>query len=331
MLFMELNFHHLTVVDIYVLDLTYNTVLCADISPLQNNNKNDNNKSNSINVIDNNGYTICSGSLDKTICIWDIETTKQLLVFNGHKNHVKSVKYGSNEPGNSSSINTILSESDDASARLWNIRTGQQIQVFNGQIYYVNTFTFYNNGIFCLKFLQLKKKANKSNNYRDCTNLLLFLLLQNLFYDYFMIDILKTDMFSFYKRVTICQINLIKLIQFHSLLYYYYSTVEAFYSRLELFLSLCFIFCFKTNKIFHTQFYEIKYLQKSVFIQTVFVFVRFVLNTNMTSNVVRVYLVDTSGSMSGNKKEQACQQVESDKAIDHLYAFGSTIRAKLAR
>ncbi|ETO12702.1 WD repeat-containing protein, partial [Reticulomyxa filosa] len=70
-----------------------------------------------------NGYTICSGSDDNTIRIWDIETTKQFNVFKGHKYSVNSVKYG---------LNTILSGSGDKSVRLWDIRSGQQIQVFNG-------------------------------------------------------------------------------------------------------------------------------------------------------------------------------------------------------
>ncbi|ETO08155.1 WD-40 repeat protein [Reticulomyxa filosa] len=103
-----------------------NGVWCVNISPLQSNNNNDN-KSNMIGVIGGNGYTICSGSCDKTIRIWDIETTKQLNVFNGHTEYVMSVKYGSNEL-----VNTILSGSNDTSVCLWDIRSGQQIQEFNG-------------------------------------------------------------------------------------------------------------------------------------------------------------------------------------------------------
>ncbi|ETO18329.1 hypothetical protein RFI_18948, partial [Reticulomyxa filosa] len=67
-------------------------VWCVDISPLQNNNNNNN-----IGVIGGNGYTICSGSFDETIRIWDIETTKQFNVFKGHTHFVRSVKYGLNE------------------------------------------------------------------------------------------------------------------------------------------------------------------------------------------------------------------------------------------
>ncbi|ETO35003.1 hypothetical protein RFI_02071 [Reticulomyxa filosa] len=62
-------------------------VECVDISPLQSNN-------NKIGVIGGNGYTICSGSFDQTIRIWDIETTKQLIIFKGHANGVMCIKYG---------------------------------------------------------------------------------------------------------------------------------------------------------------------------------------------------------------------------------------------
>ncbi|ETO33456.1 WD repeat-containing protein [Reticulomyxa filosa] len=169
--------------------------------PLQS-SKNNNNKMNNIGVIGGNGYTICSGSYDKTIRIWDIETTKQLNVFKGHDSFVRSVKYGSNKL-----VNTILSGSDDKNVCLWDIRSGKQIQVFNGhtnQVWSVeyslfviknssgnsnvicsgsfdNTIRFWDirsnknelymikgdnkedNGIFCLKFIRLKEKEKTMN------------------------------------------------------------------------------------------------------------------------------------------------------------------------
>ncbi|ETO22160.1 hypothetical protein RFI_15039 [Reticulomyxa filosa] len=121
---------------------------------------------NNISVIGGNGYTICSGSYDKTIRIWDIETTKQLNIFKRHEHWIRSVKYGSNEL-----LNTILSGSYDKSVRLWDIRSSEQIQVFNGHTntVYVAEYSSFSelyvikgdSGIMCLKFLQLKKNEKK--------------------------------------------------------------------------------------------------------------------------------------------------------------------------
>ncbi|ETO05943.1 hypothetical protein RFI_31452 [Reticulomyxa filosa] len=110
-------------------------VWCVEFSPLQSHNNS--NKSNAIGLIGGNGYTICSGSDDRTIRIWDIETTKQLILFRGHTDCVRSVKYGSNELGINGGANTILSGSRDQSVCLWDIRSGKEIQMFNGHTSYV--------------------------------------------------------------------------------------------------------------------------------------------------------------------------------------------------
>ncbi|ETO31263.1 WD-40 repeat-containing protein [Reticulomyxa filosa] len=112
------------------LDNTIHGVLCVDMSPEQSSNNIDDNTSSSVSVIGGNGYTICSGSCDNTIRIWDIETTKQFIVLKGHTRGVCSVKYGSNRVGNIGCANTILSGSDDCCVRLWDIRSGNTIQEF---------------------------------------------------------------------------------------------------------------------------------------------------------------------------------------------------------
>ncbi|ETO35290.1 hypothetical protein RFI_01773 [Reticulomyxa filosa] len=145
-------------------------VWCVDISSLQSNNNN-NSKSNSIGVIGGNGYTICSGSNDLTVRVWDIETTKQLIVFKGHENNISSVKYGPNELGNIGGANIILSGAQDRSIRLWDIRSVQQIQMFSGHtnaVMEVECSPFVVNNkldvmdfgeeILCFKFIELKKK-----------------------------------------------------------------------------------------------------------------------------------------------------------------------------
>ncbi|ETO17493.1 hypothetical protein RFI_19829 [Reticulomyxa filosa] len=69
---------------------------CNDFKHLMDTHVINNNidKSNNISMIGGNGYTICSGSHDKTLRIWDIETAKETTTFK-HEHKVKSIKYGS--------------------------------------------------------------------------------------------------------------------------------------------------------------------------------------------------------------------------------------------
>ncbi|ETO15287.1 hypothetical protein RFI_22077, partial [Reticulomyxa filosa] len=160
---------------LYVLNGHNLWVLCVDISPLQINNDNSSsNKMNNIGVIGGNGYTICSGSFDKTIRIWDIETNKQLNVFNGHTDYVWSVKYGSMFNGHTNWVcaveyssfvisdsigysNVICSGSWDNTIRFWDIRSNKN------ELFMIKGNDEKDYGIICLKFIELKKKDKTKN------------------------------------------------------------------------------------------------------------------------------------------------------------------------
>ncbi|ETO33464.1 G-protein beta WD-40 repeats containing protein, partial [Reticulomyxa filosa] len=101
------------------------SVWCMEFSSLQSNNNNSN-KMNSVGMIGGSGYSICSGSYDCTVRLWDVETTKELTIFKGHENYVRSVKYSPYE------TNTICSGSNDKSVRLWDIRSNKEIYIFKG-------------------------------------------------------------------------------------------------------------------------------------------------------------------------------------------------------
>ncbi|ETO25903.1 G-protein beta WD-40 repeats containing protein [Reticulomyxa filosa] len=121
-------------------------VWCVKFSPLHSSgNDNDNNKSNSAGVFGGNGYTLCSGSHDSTVRVWDIETAKELLVFEGHEDWVRGVQYAPYQSGISGGANTILSGSEDKSVRLWDIRSKKEIQVFKG----------HTNGVTCVEYLHV--------------------------------------------------------------------------------------------------------------------------------------------------------------------------------
>ncbi|ETO02115.1 WD-40 repeat protein [Reticulomyxa filosa] len=150
---------------LYCINGHENNVRCIAISPLQIGNHQINN----IGVIGGNGYTICSGSSDKTIRIWDIEKAKQfrlwdirsgkqIQLFNGHKRWVYDVEYSSfvinDTIGNS---NVICSGSTDNTIRFWDIRSNKN------ELFMIKGDDTENDGIICLKFIELKAKENKKN------------------------------------------------------------------------------------------------------------------------------------------------------------------------
>ncbi|ETO21183.1 ribosome assembly protein 4 (RSA4) [Reticulomyxa filosa] len=103
-------------------------VWCVEFSPLQSAN----NKNVGAGIIGGTGYTLCSGSADNTIRLWDVETGKESIIFKGNTSTVRSVKYEPYGIGINGGGNAICSGSDDATVRLWDIRSGQANKIFKG-------------------------------------------------------------------------------------------------------------------------------------------------------------------------------------------------------
>ncbi|ETO35274.1 hypothetical protein RFI_01790, partial [Reticulomyxa filosa] len=100
-------------------------------------------------------------SLDNTIRIWDIETTKQFNVFKGHTNYVivyvNAVEYSPFVIKNSiCNSNVICSGSYDNTIQFWDIRSNKN------ELYMIKGDKE-DNGIYCLKFIALKK-IDKTKN-----------------------------------------------------------------------------------------------------------------------------------------------------------------------
>ncbi|ETO34861.1 WD-repeat protein [Reticulomyxa filosa] len=121
-----------------------NWIWCVEFSPLQSDNID-------MSMTGGSGYTICSGSEDTTIRLWDIETSKELIVFKGHEHAVNSIKYSPYEINNNSG-NTICSGSDDETVRLWDIRSGKEIHIFKGHTH----------DVLCVAYPPLKRSNNNA-------------------------------------------------------------------------------------------------------------------------------------------------------------------------
>ncbi len=83
------------------------------------------------------GKTLVSGSDDKTIKLWNVETGQKLRTFYGHDGPVYSVNF-------SPDGKTLVSGSDDKTIKtikIWNVETGQEIRTLKGHggpVYSVN-------------------------------------------------------------------------------------------------------------------------------------------------------------------------------------------------
>jgi tricorn protease-like protein len=85
------------------------------------------------------GKRLISGAADKTVKIWDVETTASLGNLVGHSALVRSVAYSPNGK-------TIASVSHDMTVGLWNAATGRKIRVLKGHGEKVNAVAFSSDG-----------------------------------------------------------------------------------------------------------------------------------------------------------------------------------------
>ncbi|ETO11782.1 hypothetical protein RFI_25595 [Reticulomyxa filosa] len=110
-------------------------------------------------ILQQQNYSIYSKDMQIIVRLWDIRFNQQIQVFNGHTDNVNTVEYSpfviKNSIGNS---NVICSGSIDNTIRFWDIRSNKN------ELYVIEK----DNGINCLKFLQLKN--TKSNEDLSCTN-----------------------------------------------------------------------------------------------------------------------------------------------------------------
>ena len=84
------------------------------------------------------GAKIVSGSLEKSVQVWDASTGATLQQLNGHTDRVNSVAFSHD------GIH-IVSGSDDKSVRVWDASTGAALQQLNGHTGLVRSVAFSNN------------------------------------------------------------------------------------------------------------------------------------------------------------------------------------------
>merc|ERR1711916_33197 len=71
------------------------------------------------------GRRVVSGSSDKTIRIWDVETGMEEKRLEGHSDHVSSVAW-------SADGRRVVSGSDDGTIRIWDVETGVEEKRLEG-------------------------------------------------------------------------------------------------------------------------------------------------------------------------------------------------------
>ncbi|MCP3678587.1 MAG: hypothetical protein GY721_13695 [Deltaproteobacteria bacterium] len=85
------------------------------------------------------GKAVASGSMDKTVRLWDAATGKLLSTLRGHTDNVNSVTF-------SPDGRTLASSSGDNTVRLWEVTTGKPLTTLRGHTGWVYNVAFSPNG-----------------------------------------------------------------------------------------------------------------------------------------------------------------------------------------
>ncbi|QGA18984.1 hypothetical protein EYB26_006669 [Talaromyces marneffei] len=85
------------------------------------------------------GQTVVSGSVDRTIKLWDTKTGSELQTLKGHSASVTSVAF-------SSDGQTVASGSWDSTIKLWDTKAGSELQILKGHSAWVSSVAFSSNG-----------------------------------------------------------------------------------------------------------------------------------------------------------------------------------------
>jgi WD40 repeat protein len=81
------------------------------------------------------GKTLATGSSDKTIKLWNLDTGKEIRTLQGHDSYINSVSF-------SPDGKTLATGSDDETIKLWNPNTGKEIFTLQGHDSSINSVSF---------------------------------------------------------------------------------------------------------------------------------------------------------------------------------------------
>ncbi|MGK7958132.1 MAG: WD40 repeat domain-containing protein, partial [Crocosphaera sp.] len=78
---------------------------------------------------------IATGSVDKTIKLWDLETGELIKTLSDHSQHINSVSFNANGK-------VLVSAAEDTTIKLWNVEEGKVIRTLSGSNAGVNSVLF---------------------------------------------------------------------------------------------------------------------------------------------------------------------------------------------